>query len=540
MSDHEVKYTISLQDLLSGKMHAAKQATDAFEGSLHHAATEAKSLGAELIGALGIGFAVWKGVEFIEQGVHGMHEMEQAAAQVKAGLASTGEAAGLTFEELEEQARKLATALPYSRAQILDMQAQLLTFPAVAKETFGDASQAILDMASRTHRGTNEIAIMVGKALQDPTKGVTALRRVGVNFNAAQTEIIKKLAETGHAGKAQALILKELNLEFAGSAKAAADADPLFRYNKIMGSIKMEVGELAIELLKKLTPALEWVATATKGTLHWMEEHKGLLKAIGYGVLAAASAYGIYKGVLLSAIAVQKAKAIWDTIQIASLYTEAGAAGGLSVMMTLLTAAQYALNVAMTANPIGIIIVGIGLLVAAVVYCYNKFDWFRGGINAAWATFKGLGAFIEDSFMAVLHGLGTTLHGIFHLDFNEIKAGFVQTAQGLASAAMDLGKKTIDGYNEGVASKAENPLAVASPKNLKGAKIKGEAGVDGKSESAKATGAKNITINIKIDNLIKDMSFKVTNMMEAAGKAKEIVTQALLSAVNDSQITAGQ
>jgi hypothetical protein len=54
-------------------------------------------------------------------------------------------------------------------------------------------------------------AIQVGKALQDPVHGISALRRVGVNFNESQVETIKKLVETGQAAKAQGLILAELN-----------------------------------------------------------------------------------------------------------------------------------------------------------------------------------------------------------------------------------------------------------------------------------------------------------------------------------------
>ena len=64
-------------------------------------------------------------------------------------------------------------------------------------------------------------AIQLGKALQDPILGVTALRRVGVNFSDAQQDVIKNLVETNQLGKAQALILKELQTEFGGSARAA-------------------------------------------------------------------------------------------------------------------------------------------------------------------------------------------------------------------------------------------------------------------------------------------------------------------------------
>jgi phage-related protein len=70
----------------------------------------------------------------------------------------------------------------------------------------------------------NSAAIQVGKALQDPTIGLTALRRVGVSFTDQQSEMITRLFESGNALRAQKLILQELTTEFGGSAEAQATA----------------------------------------------------------------------------------------------------------------------------------------------------------------------------------------------------------------------------------------------------------------------------------------------------------------------------
>ena len=60
----------------------------------------------------------------------------------------------------------------------------------------------------------------------------------------------------------------------------------------------------------------------------------------------------------------------------------------------VLTAAQWALNIALDANPIAIVILAIAGLVAAFVWAYEKVDWFRNGINWVWDTLKKFGAFL--------------------------------------------------------------------------------------------------------------------------------------------------
>jgi len=65
-------------------------------------------------------------------------------------------------------------------------------------------------------------AIQVGKALNDPKIGLTALQRSGITFSDSQKQVIEKLQETGKYAEAQRLIIKELESQFGGSAEKAA------------------------------------------------------------------------------------------------------------------------------------------------------------------------------------------------------------------------------------------------------------------------------------------------------------------------------
>ena len=65
-------------------------------------------------------------------------------------------------------------------------------------------------------------ATQLGKALQDPVKGITALNRVGVSFSETQKEQIKLFVEGGEAAKAQALILEAIKNQVGGAGASVA------------------------------------------------------------------------------------------------------------------------------------------------------------------------------------------------------------------------------------------------------------------------------------------------------------------------------
>jgi hypothetical protein len=163
----------------------------------------------------------------LKAGVEQVRLLELATSQTNAVIKSTGGIANVSAGEI----RNLAEKYESLNATIDDKVIQsgenlLLTFTNVTDKAFEPALQAILDMNQAMgggEEGLQRIAIMVGKALQDPIRGATALRRVGVNLSKEQQKQIKLLVEQNNLYGAQQIILKELATEFGGSFAAAGN-----------------------------------------------------------------------------------------------------------------------------------------------------------------------------------------------------------------------------------------------------------------------------------------------------------------------------
>jgi len=148
---------------------------------------------------------------------------EQAVAQLEARLRSTGGVAGLTSQQLQSMASSMQAVTTFGDEAVIEMQALLLTFTNIRGEIFERATPAILDLATAMGSDLKSASIQLGKALNDPVKGVSALAKSGIQFTESQKEMIKALVDTGQTAKAQEIILKELETQFGGAAEAAAD-----------------------------------------------------------------------------------------------------------------------------------------------------------------------------------------------------------------------------------------------------------------------------------------------------------------------------
>src|SRR3989304_7377426 len=80
---------------------------------------------------------------------------------------------------------------------ILSGENMLLTFTNIGKDVFPEATEVMLDMSQALGQDIKSSAIQLGKALQDPIQGVTALRRGGGNFTEDQQKMIESMGEAG-------------------------------------------------------------------------------------------------------------------------------------------------------------------------------------------------------------------------------------------------------------------------------------------------------------------------------------------------------
>ncbi len=185
-------------------------------------------------------------------------EAESSLAQLDAVLESTGGAAGVTRDELTDLADALEGTTKFSAESTQAAESLLLTFTNIGKDVFPDATKTALDMATALGGDAAGQSIALGKALNDPINGITALSRVGVSFSEDQKSVIKKLQETGDMAGAQKIILAELNKEFGGSAEAAGKtfAGQLEIAKNAMGNVTETIGTA---LLPKMTEFLNWV-----------------------------------------------------------------------------------------------------------------------------------------------------------------------------------------------------------------------------------------------------------------------------------------
>ncbi|MBK9391944.1 MAG: hypothetical protein IPN68_17800 [Bacteroidetes bacterium] len=190
-------------------------------------------------------------------------EQAKMDAQLKAGIESTNNAAGRSFEQLTAQAQELAKVTLFGDDQIEQAQAVLLTFTQVREEIYDRSMPAILDYAERMKVDLKSATVQVGKALNDPIKGLTSLSKAGVQFTQDQKDMIRSMVEAGDTAGAQTIILKELETQFGGSAKAAAEAGlgPYQQLNKRLGEIKESFGGLITNGLQKIAPFLGQVVS---------------------------------------------------------------------------------------------------------------------------------------------------------------------------------------------------------------------------------------------------------------------------------------
>ncbi|KQP37554.1 phage tail length tape measure family protein [Pseudorhodoferax sp. Leaf274] len=140
-------------------------------------------------------------------------------AQLVAVLKSTKEAAGYSAEELNEMASAMAGV--FSDGDINRAQTRLLAYTNVVGNEFPEALQAAVDMAARMGMTVEQAAETVGKALNVPSEGMSALKKQGFSFTEQQVKLAQRLQETGRTAEAQAIVLAELKSSYGGAAEAA-------------------------------------------------------------------------------------------------------------------------------------------------------------------------------------------------------------------------------------------------------------------------------------------------------------------------------
>lgn len=214
------------------------------------------------------GLAAGVGTAFAADKVKDFVGAAEEANSVSARLAQTMKNAGDETGKWTKHAEDLATSL-MNKTGIDDEvikggQSILATFHAVSDASaqqagiFDRASTAAVDLSKAGFGSVDAGAKALGKALQDPVKGISALARAGVNFTPAQKAMIQSLVDTGDVLGAQKIILGEVEGQVGGVAeKTATSADKM---RTAWGETQESLGNALLPVLQQLAPILQKIA----------------------------------------------------------------------------------------------------------------------------------------------------------------------------------------------------------------------------------------------------------------------------------------
>ncbi len=239
----------------NNKISLIIDAEDRASGVLSGVAGAIKNIGAIALAAAGAGILAFG--SFLKDSITEAANSELAIADLNAVITSTGGVAGITSQAAQDLASSLQSVTRFSDETIMKAEGMLLTFTNIGKNVFPLATETVLNMAEK-FGGADAAAIQLGKALNNPIEGITALKRVGVQFTDEQENLIASLMAAGKIEEAQKIILGELQTEFGGLAIAAGNtaAGLKDRFVNTLSDVKETVGNAILPSLVKLGDTL--------------------------------------------------------------------------------------------------------------------------------------------------------------------------------------------------------------------------------------------------------------------------------------------
>jgi len=475
------------------------------EGHINKLETSLASVRNAALGFIG----AFASVEFLKGSIEMYNESAQASAQLDATLRSTANAANLNREALDAQADALMKTSLYDDDAITASQSLLATFTKVKDTIYMDAIPAIVDMSTKMGGDLQGTTLQVGKALNDPIKGIAALSRAGVSFTEEQKKTIKSMVAMNDVAGAQKLILQELQTEFGGSALAASQVGtgPMVVLQHIFEGVREEIGGMVMALIIDLKPALETIVKALSDGVKWVKEHKE-------GIMAAGKAALILGGGLFA-------------------LTQIIIPLGTALSTVTFTAEGFGIAMGAALGPIGLTIAAITTLIG-----------LYGALEQAQADREKRNAEnIQQGNKALLiHDTNT-----YEKEWKNSKEG-LDTFYNKKMALVKSKESEIAEWNRShdasqwkdyeSTTRARAALDELKTRSKTDSALKKGGGVKppATDKLEKATGQKAVTINVSINDLIHDFTIQTTNITESAQKVKEMVTNALLDAINNSQM----
>jgi phage-related protein len=353
--------------------------------------------------AAGLGAAAFK---FVEAG--------EASATANARILQINESMGLFGDQAKGVTDRLvklaeATALNTGVDQnaIKLTQAKLLTFKELAATAdqvggaFDRATMAAIDMAAAGFGEAESNAVQLGKALNDPIKGITALTRSGITFTAEEKKLIETLVNSGKTLEAQDLILKAIETQVGGTAEATANASDKMRIGFKL--VSEQIGTALLPLFEELVSFLQTsVIPQMAGLSDFISRNSEAIKIFAIALVGIVATLGTLS------LVIKAVNIVMTTF---------------NAIVKIATIIQAGFNLILSLNPIGLLVIAVAALAAGFVLAYQKIEPFRDLIDSIIQRIKDLGNAIKNS------AVGKSLTGIFNSVAGRAAGGSVMGGQ---------------------------------------------------------------------------------------------------------------
>ena len=316
-------------------------------------------------------------LSFTKDAIAEARESQKVGAVTEQVIKATGGAAKVSADQVGELATAISNKTGIDDEAIQSGSNLLLTFKNVRNEAgeggkiFDRATQAAVDLGATGFGSITGNSKMLGKALNDPIKGISALSKAGVTFTEQQKKQIKTMTESGNVLGAQKIILGELESQVGGTAEASATMGE--KLSTSFGNVKEQIGTALLPVLDDVQAGLvNYVIPALSSTVDWVGRNKDVLVPLA--------------GIVIGAVAAYKGFQIVTSIRPAIL----------------------AFNAALAANPVGLVIIAVAGLVAGLVILWKRSDTARDIMTRAWLAIKvgalAMALVAVDAFSFLLNG----------------------------------------------------------------------------------------------------------------------------------------
>ena len=316
-------------------------------------------------------------------------------------------------------------------------------------ETLIPAMNNLLAQQKGLNASTGD-AVQVGNLMGKAMMGqVDALKRVGISFTEAEANVIKYGTEQERAAMLAQVI--QNNVGDMNAELATTDSGKQQQLVNTLGDMKEQIGGLVngalpfVTMAAQASQALAAVSTLIAG-----------IKTLTTTLYASTKAF------IASTAATIKNK-------VATLAV-AAAQKVVTIATNAWKAAQVVLNMILTANPIGLIITAIGLLVTAVITAYNNCESFRKIVNGVWEAIKPLANAIMNGLAKAFEWLVEKckeawewLKNILGLGGKKVEVA-VNVSKPKAAPTIDLGETQKKYANAGKTPKVATPKTPKTPK----------------------------------------------------------------------------